>query len=150
MKHTDQAVHFFRNGFNCSQSVLAAFSPVTDLSGDQCLRIATAFGGGMGRQQLTCGAVTGALMVLGLKFGKALHDPESNKVETYLKANAFFREFRALHGSITCCELLNGLDMNNPADMKKINEQDMFKTHCAKYVRDAVEITRKLIDAGDE
>ena len=150
MKRSDQAVHYFRNGFNCSQSVFAAFHDIADLPEDQCLRIATAFGGGMGRQQMTCGAVTGALMALGLKYGKALHDPESNKVDTYLKTTAFFREFRARHKTINCSELLEGLDMNNPADLKKINEKDLFRTHCAQYVKDAVAIACQLMQEEDE
>ena len=145
MKKSEKAVSYFRNSFNCSQSVLASFYEDFELTEDSSLRIATAFGGGMARQQLTCGAVTGALMVLGLKYGKALNDPDSRKAETYEKANRFFLEFKKLHGSVTCRELLNGLNMNDEKDMKKINDLEMFRTHCARYVKDAAEITQKLL-----
>ena len=66
MTKSETALDYFRNKFNCSQAVFAAFGPAYGLSEDSCLKIGCAFGGGMGKQQLTCGAVTGALMALGL------------------------------------------------------------------------------------
>ena len=74
MKKSEKAVEYFRNKFNCSQSVLTVFSNEYGLSENDCLKMACAFGGGMGRQQQTCGAVTGALMALGLKYGKGIND----------------------------------------------------------------------------
>lgn len=82
MKPQEKAIACFRNGFNCSQSVLSAFGPYYGLNDDQCLRVACAFGAGMARRQMTCGAVIGALMALGLKHGKSLNDDESKKTNT--------------------------------------------------------------------
>ncbi len=98
----------------------------------------------MGRTQNTCGAVTGALMVIGLKYGKGINDPEEKKAFTYSKSREFFDEFIKLNGSINCLELLNGLDMNNPDDHKKIIEQKLFENSCEKYVMDAVRIAEQL------
>lgn len=141
-----KAIEYFRNKFNCSQSVLATFGPEYGLSDDECLKIATAFGGGMGRQQHICGAITGALMVLGLKYGKGLNDPEEKKKYTYQLTKEFFDEFKRLNGSENCLELLDGLDMNNPVDNKKIVERNYFEIRCEKYVSDAVNILSKMIE----
>ncbi len=148
MTRKEESVSYFRNSFNCAQSVLSVFHADFNLPEDTVLKIATAFGGGMGRQQFTCGAVTGALMALGLKYGKGRNDSDEKKKETYRHTVDFFNEFKKQHGSISCRELLEGLDMQNPDDMKEINRRDMFRTHCEKYVGDAVEIAGKIIGIG--
>ena len=145
MKKSDKAVEYFRDKFNCSQSVLTVFSSDYGLSENDSLKVACAFGGGMGRQQLTCGAVTGALMALGLKYGKGIGDPEENKQVTYSKTREFFEEFIKIHGSANCRELLDGLNMSDPEDHKKIVDRNLFVIKCERYVVDAVNITEKLI-----
>ena len=80
MDHSEKALNLFDNKFNCAQSVLTAFAEELGLTEDESLRVACAFGGGMGRQQLTCGAVTGAAMALGLKFGKGKNDERWKKI----------------------------------------------------------------------
>ena len=145
MTKEKKAVELFRNKFNCSQSVLAVFGPEYGLDEDNCMKTACAFGGGMGRQQYTCGAVTGALIVLGLKHGKGLNDPEKKKKFTYSVTKEFFNEFIRLNGSTNCRELLEGLDMNNPDDHKLIKERRLFDKNCEKYVSDAVMILKKIL-----
>lgn len=145
MNRSEKAKTYFHNGFNCSQSVFAAFSPETGISGDDSLRIATAFGGGIGRQQLVCGAVTGALMAISAKYGKALHDPEAKKQETYLLTQAFCEAFIRKHGSLNCRDLLMGLNMQDPEENRKIKELGLTETHCNRYVTDAVVITEELL-----
>ena len=146
MDKQTKAIDYFRNKFNCSQSVLAVFGPEFGLSEDECLKIATAFGGGMGRQQHICGAITGALMVLGLRYGKGLNDPEEKKRHTYRITKEFFDEFKKLNGSENCLELLDGLNMNNPDDNKKIVERNYYDIRCEKYVSDAVNILAKIME----
>jgi len=145
MNRKEKAIDYFRSRFNCSQSVFTVFGTGQGLSEDDCLKASCAFGGGMGRQQMTCGAVTGAMMALGLKYGKAMNDPEDKKAETYAKTRQLFSEFIKLHGTTSCRELLKGLDMNDPEDHKKIIELGLFEKLCEKYVSDAVGITEKLI-----
>lgn len=144
MKKSETAVNYFRNKFNCSQSVFTVFGLDNGLSEDDCLKIGCAFGGGMGRQQHTCGAVTGALMAIGLKYGKAMNDPDDKKDHTYSLTNDFFSKFTELNGSINCKVLLEGLNMNDPEDHKKIIERDLFNVNCEKYVADAVKITEEI------
>jgi C_GCAxxG_C_C family probable redox protein len=145
MKKADKAVEYFRNKFNCSQAVFTVFGTEYGMSENECLKVACAFGGGMGRQQFTCGAVTGAIMALGLKYGKGLNDNEEKKQQTYSKTRELFAEFIKLHGSTNCRELLNGLDMNNTEDHKKIIEQRLFDVECENYVADSVMIVEKIM-----
>ncbi len=144
MRKADKSVEYFRNKFNCSQAVFTVFGTEYGLSENECLKLACAFGGGMGRQQLTCGAVTGAMMALGLKYGKGLNDSEEQKQQTYSKTRELFAEFIKLHGSTNCLELLNGLDMNNTEEHKKIIEQRLFDVKCEDYVADSVMIVEKI------
>ncbi len=145
MKKADKAIEYFRSKFNCSQSVFTVFGTEYGLPENDSLKVACAFGGGMGRQQHTCGAVTGAMMALGLKYGKALHDTEEKKQLTYSKTRELFAEFIKLHGTTNCRELLDGLDLNNPEDHEKIIQQRLFDIKCEKYVTDSVTIVEKIM-----
>jgi len=144
MNRSDKSLEYFRNKFNCSQSVFTVFGTDYGLSENDCLKVSCAFGGGMGRQQITCGAVTGALMAIGLKYGKGIGDPEEKKQLTYEKTREFFMEFINHHGSTSCRELLEGHDMNDPDDHKKIIDQGLFEKLCEKYVADAVAIAERI------
>ena len=144
MNRSDKAIKYFRSKFNCSQSVFTVFGTEYGLSENDCLKIGCAFGAGMGRQQLTCGAVTGALMALGLKYGKAIGDPDEKKQHTYEKTREFFNEFVRINGATSCRKLLRDMDINDPDDHQKIVDQGLFETLCEKYVTDAVRIVEKI------
>jgi len=144
VKRSEMAVDYFRKSFNCSQAVFTVFGKDYGLSENDCLKVSCAFGGGMGRQQHTCGAVTGALMAIGMKYGKALNDPEEKKKETYAKTREFFEQFTGLNGSVNCKVLLDGLNMNDPVDHKEIMERKLFDNSCEKYVADAVKIVEAI------
>jgi len=148
MTKSENATLWFADSFNCSQAVLASFGQDYGLTEDQCLKIGCAFGGGMARRQMTCGAVSGALMALGLHYGRAADDQYAKTARTYDKSNEFINEFKKLHGSITCRGLLQGLDMNDPTDMAMIRELNLYQTVCTKYVQDSVEITERVIGEG--
>lgn len=143
MTKAEIARNYFANSFNCSQSVLCAFAPDLGITEDTSMRIACGFGGGMGRKQMTCGAVTGAIMALSLKFGKGLNDEDAKKLHTYEKTVALMNEFKKRHNSVTCRDLLEGLDMID--DVAKIKERRLFETKCVTYIKDAVEITEGLM-----
>jgi C_GCAxxG_C_C family probable redox protein len=144
MTKSEKAIALFRNNFNCAQAVLAPFAQDLGLSEDQCLKVACAFGGGMARQQLTCGAVTGALMALGLKYGRGLDEDPQKKADTYKKTMEFVNEFTKKHGSIECKALMKNLNFHNEEDAKKIKELKIHETLCEEYVKDAIEITKKI------
>jgi C_GCAxxG_C_C family probable redox protein len=144
MDRTESALQYFKTGFNCSQAVVASFGNQFGLTENHCLKMACAFGGGMGKQY-TCGAVTGALMVLGLHFGKGKMDDDSKKIQTNEKSAEFMKAFTEKHGSINCLDLLDGLHMSIPEESKEINARDLYQVRCTRYVSDAVQITEKLI-----
>lgn len=145
MNHSESALQYFRTGFNCAQSVLTPFNKQFGLTEDHCLKIACSFGAGMGRQQHTCGAITGALMVLGLHFGKGKMDDNAKKFLTYEKSVEFMKAFTEKHGSINCLDLLDGLHMSIPEESKEIDARELYRVRCTRYVNDAVEIAEKLI-----
>ncbi len=145
MDNSNSALQYFKTGFNCAQSVLTPFKNQFGISEEHCLKIACAFGAGMGRQQHTCGAVTGALMVIGLHFGKGKMDDNSKKINTYEKAVEFMKAFTEKHGSVNCLELLEGLHMSVPEESKEIEARELYSVKCTRYVSDAVQITEKLI-----
>ena len=140
----EKALTCFQNNFNCSQSVLCALSHRTGLSEDASLKIATAFGTGIARNQLVCGAVTGALMAIGLKHGMGLDSALENKKNTYNIANDFIDEFKVKHKSIVCLDLL-GVDMNTPEGQKKFERENLIVTKCGCFVADAAEIAEKYL-----
>jgi len=148
MSRSEKALDYFDNKFNCAQSVLSAFAEDLGLNEDELLRVACAFGGGMGRQQFTCGALTGAAMVLGLKFGKGKNDCDEKKQLTYDKTVDLFKEFEKLNGATNCFTLLNELSMNDDNDHNSIVEQGLFETKCRKFVADAVELTERIINSS--
>jgi C_GCAxxG_C_C family probable redox protein len=146
MTRTERAAVLWQKGYNCSQSVLAAFAPEFGVPEDVALKMACAFGAGIGRQQHICGAVTGAVMAIGLKYGTGSDNPAGDKKVSYNKACLLFDEFRKLHGTVVCRDLLDGLDMNDPDDYRIITGKNMFVVRCGKYVQDAVRIAEKIID----
>ena len=144
MLDIDEITFLFDKGFSCSQIIFSEFAPRMGLSKEQALKIAGPFGGGMARLGNTCGAVTGALMVLGLKYGMYKEGDSDTKEKNYLIAQEFIEQFTALHGSISCKELLN-YDINNPKDYEILKEKNLFRTMCPKFVKDSMCILEKLI-----
>lgn len=145
MDRSEKALLYFDNKFNCSQSVLTAFAGELGLTEEESLRVACAFGGGLGRQQFTCGAVSGAAMALGLRFGKGKNDEDEKKQLTYEKTVELFEAFTNLNGSTNCRKLLHDLDMRDEKELSLINDQNLFHTNCRKYVVDAVTITERIL-----
>ena len=136
------ALSRFSEGFSCSQSVLSAFAPGFGLDADAALRVSAAFGGGMGRTGGTCGAVTGALMVLGLKYGATVVNPAAKDL-TAAQAREFMTRFQARHGATTCADLL-GVNISTPEGQAAARETNLFKTTCPALVASAAAILQEL------
>jgi C_GCAxxG_C_C family probable redox protein len=134
----------FTQGFNCSQAVFSTFAPELGVDRQTALRISTGFGGGMARQGLTCGAVTGAMMALGLRFGMDRPDQLQARDQTYALVQEFVRRFKDRHATITCNELV-GCDISDPAARKAANESGVFDRICPGLVHDAAEIAEALL-----
>lgn len=143
MSRLDDAEKLFRDGFNCSQAVLSVFAGDMDIEVETALKIACAFGGGM-RLGNTCGAVTGALMVIGLKYGKSKAEDNEARDRTYALAKEFQAAFSKIRGSIICRDLL-GYDLSTPEGYEAARENLAFIKICPGLVRDAVEILEEII-----
>lgn len=143
MSRVDEAVECFRAGAACSQAVLATFSPDFGLSRDQALKVASGFAGGM-RLGETCGAVTGAFMVLGLRFAGPRCDQRDGRGEIYAAMQDFVARFEKRNNTIVCKELL-GCDITTAAGAQKATDEGLFTTVCPKVVQDAAEILEEML-----
>jgi C_GCAxxG_C_C family probable redox protein len=143
-KRVEQAVRHFQDGFNCSQAVLASFAAEMGLDECLALRLATPFGGGMGRRGEVCGAVSGALMVLGLQAGTSDPQGKAAKEAAYQLAERFHQRFEARHDSILCRELV-GCDIRSPQGLALARAEGRFESRCPHFVQSAAEILEELL-----
>ena len=125
-------------GYLCSESVLKALAESFGIKNELIPRIATGFGGGMGRSGEVCGAVSGAFMGLSLLYGRDTPGKPGPR-RPYWYTTAAAAAFRKRHGTLRCHELLK-LDLNNPADYKTYSEQKMWTTNCCEYIEAAAGI----------
>lgn len=139
-----EARALFEGDYNCAQSVLAPFADRFGMDRKTALRIATPFGGGMGHNGQICGAVSGALMAIGLARGTEVYD-KAQKDACYALAQAFLKRFTAKHGDLTCPGLL-GLDIGDPAELEQVRALNLFHTRCPDFVGDAVIIVAELLE----
>jgi C_GCAxxG_C_C family probable redox protein len=144
MDVVERAVSLFQEGFSCSQSVCTAFSDGLGYSREQALRVSSAFGGGMGHNDEMCGAVSGALMVVGMKYGRVKADDAESKLKCYNLAGEFMRQFKEIYGSVQCTDLL-GCDLSTEQGMQRAREEGLFNTLCVDFVRDAARMLEKLL-----
>jgi C_GCAxxG_C_C family probable redox protein len=135
------AVARFRQNFNCAQSVFVAFAPQLGMDEGQALKLASPFGGGVARRGQTCGAVTGALMALGLAQGA---DTPAGKEDTYRMGQEFLQRFESRHATILCRELID-CDISTPEGRQQAREKGAFTTLCPLFVRDAAEIVQAML-----
>jgi len=145
MNRVERAVSCFKEGFSCSQAILSTYGEQFGLNREMALKVSGAFGGGMGRMGETCGAVTGAFMVIGLRYGKTKVEDEQTKERAYNLVKEFVDKFRSRNGSIVCRELL-GCDISTSDGMKIIREKKFITTLCPKFVHDAAEIIEQILE----
>ncbi|MGQ9506834.1 MAG: C-GCAxxG-C-C family protein [Candidatus Bathycorpusculaceae bacterium] len=138
----ERAVKRFLEGYNCAQSVLLTLFEYWNGENELIPKIATAFGGGIGRCGSVCGTLTGGVMALGIKYGT--NEPFLEKrLKVYEKAQKFYKQFKRRHGSVFCRELI-GYDLSNPKELEEVNKAKVFEEKCAKFVKSAIETLLKL------
>ena len=133
MSKADIAIKNF-DSYNCAQSVVTAYAGDYGLYKNQALQAAVGFGGGMGRVQDVCGAVTGAVIVLGLASDFKEEDGRPKINEVYAKVHSFINEFSAHKGTIKCRDLLEGCDLTSEEGQKDFRERNLKDT-CRSCVR---------------
>lgn len=144
MTMVGSAVSCFEEGFSCSQAVLSTYGPQMDLDRETALGVASAFGGGIAHRGETCGAVAGALMVIGLNCGRIGIDYDEAKWRAYDLAQRFMHEFESRNGSAVCRELL-GHDISTTEGLELVRQANLRSTRCRNFVRDAAEILDELL-----
>ncbi len=145
MCKSDCAVDCFNNGYNCAQAVFSTYCEQLGLDKTNALKIAGSFGAGMGYIGETCGAVTGAVMLIGLKHGKVHKDNNEAKETTYNLVQEYTKRFKAINGSVKCTELL-GYDLSTAEGFKTAGESNLWKTVCARLVKDSAQIVEELLE----
>jgi C_GCAxxG_C_C family probable redox protein len=140
----DAAIAIFESGFNCAQSVFVSCAETLPMDREAALAVAGAFGGGLGSTGNVCGAVTGAIMAIGLKYPRT--DPQNQEIReaSIQMTREFLRRFKDLNGSIECKTLLCH-DLGAPGGIQQARDRGLFKAVCPKMVRGAAEILDELM-----
>ena len=134
----------FLEGYNCAQSVLLTMFEHWNGENELIPKIATAFGGGIGRCGSVCGALTGGVMALGIKYGTNAPSLEK-RLKVYKLAQKFLERFEKHHGSVMCRELI-GYDLSVPEELEKARRARIFEEKCVNFVKEAVETLIELTE----
>jgi C_GCAxxG_C_C family probable redox protein len=137
----------FIKGFNCCQAVLSTYGTDLGIEKEKALKMASGFGAGIAYMGDICGAVSGAFMILGLKYGRCRIEDEKSKEKTYELIQKFIKDFKVKNGSIKCNDLL-GVDVGTKEGLKKAHDEGKFSTVCPAMVRDSASIIERLLKIG--
>lgn len=145
-KYSDIACYNFHCGCNCAQSVLCAFNDIIGLDEKTCMKLASSFGGGMGKLREVCGAVSAMFMIAGLLKGYEVAGDDIGKARQYQLIQDLAKKFKAKHGTIICRELLNLIDEDSPIPSKRTAEYYASRP-CEEFIKTASEIIENYIIA---
>ncbi len=144
----EKAVTYFDNGFCCSQAVFTTFATEYGIPEELALKISTQFGAGARKGEM-CGAVSGALMALGLKYGFSDGTAWEKKELAHRMADEFMNRFVEKKGTVVCRELL-GHDLSKQGELEQCRELGLFKTICPEMVRCAAEIVEDMLGSKNQ
>ncbi len=144
MAKSDTALTSFNTGITCSSAVFSAFADELGLDERTAKKIACGFGAGISRTGNICGAVSGALMVIGLKYGKAEIGDDAATEKTRALTRKFLYEFTQKNGSIYCTALL-GYNLQDQEEYNAAAKANLFRTKCPEYVKDAADILERIL-----
>ena len=133
----------FNEGYDCSMAVFSRLAESVGYTKEQGNKLAACFGVGM-MQGTICGAVSGAFMAIGAKYGNTEKGDMAQKGLCMSKRQEFVDKFTGEFGSLTCPGLL-GIDLREDEGMKAAQERKVFITQCPKYCVRAIEITKDLL-----
>ena len=139
----EEIKNLFMQGIDCSQVVTGAFAEKMGMTQEQARKVSSCFGGGMMCGE-TCGAVTGALMVIGMVYGHSREGDQSQKEIMAAKTGEFKKLFGEKYSSCICRELL-GHDISKPGEMEKVLEKGLMFDLCHRVVEDTIDILEKIL-----
>lgn len=143
---SEKAKELFMQGYNCSQAVVGAFCEDLGLDFETAMKLSSSFGGGMGRLREVCGAVSGAFMVAGLKYGYADPRDKTAKTEHYKLIQDMAAKFKEENGSIICRELLEVGDEKETHVPEDRTKEYYKKRPCAQLVETAAKIAEEMLN----
>ncbi len=138
-----KAREIFLGDYNCTQAVFRTILEEKGLYFNQAPIVAAGFGGGISRRGEMCGALTGAIMAIGVLQGQKYNEPGEHRKYTYKSTGELIEKFKAIHKSPICNDLV-GFDVRDSVARQKGNDEGVFKTICPKYVEDAVKIVLEM------
>lgn len=143
MNHIEKTVELFGQGYMCSQAVFAAFSEQFGVAEKQALQIGACFGGGMNKSEV-CGACTGALMALGMRYGQVNLNDQASRAQENAKAVEFLEKFKKRKGSYICRDIL-GCDISTEEGRAYALDNGLFGKLCPEMVKTAAEIVAEML-----
>ncbi len=140
-----KAVELFGEGYNCSQSVVAAYADIYGFTKEQALKMSASFGAGIGRMRETCGAACGMFLLAGLETGSTDPKDAAGKGANYAVVQNLAARFREINGSIVCAELLGlrekkDIGIGSPTQPQERNAEYYKKRPCVEMVRTAAQL----------
>lgn len=145
----DIAAAKFLSGYNCAQSIVYAFSDDLVIDKNLGLKVSCGFGAGMGRKQEICGAVSGGIMVIGLKYGRGERDDREIMDLSYAKVRELMDRFAEKHGTVICHKLLDGCGLLTDQGQRLFKEKDLLHKICVPCVMDVAGILEHILLRGE-
>ncbi len=142
---SEKAAAMVAGNWNCAQSVLGVFCADLGIDRETAMKLASGFGAGMARRQEVCGAVSGAIMAVGLRHGQAREDDKASKETAYRLTLELMTRFEGEFGSCLCRELLPGIDLATEAGHQRYKDEGWSEKVCRPCVRGAVRILEEIL-----
>ena len=145
MTRRELAMENFKKGYNCSQAIVLAFADILPMEKTALSKLASSFGGGMGRLREVCGSVSGMFMVVGLLYGYDGPETGQVKADHYARIQELAHKFEEEHGSIICREML-GLNVKHDTPTPEARTDEYYKKRpCAEIIGDAAELLEEYL-----
>lgn len=145
----ERALLLQKEGYSCAQSMVASLCERYGVDRSTALRFAGVFGSGIGMSTETCGVITGAMMLIGLKYGKVLPD-EADDLDRFGPAIEFIKRFKEKHDGMFKCRELLGYDLSKPEDLKYILDNNLFENICQRMVYDGADMIFDILENNPE
>ncbi len=145
MTRKDKAIQIYKQKFTCAQAVFTAYRQEDKLDEETALKLTTVFGAGVaGTGQNLCGAASGALLAISMKYGRGTEEDLEAKAKSYELAKKFMDEFQKINGSCICEKIL-GINIGTPENLRKARGMKLFETKCLDAVKSAADILDRLL-----
>jgi C_GCAxxG_C_C family probable redox protein len=147
MGRAETAAEYMRGGLNCAQSIVKAFSTELAMEESDAVKMAASLGAGLGRNGYVCGALSGAALVIGARYGNSDPADTAGRDKAYATADALLEKFKKEYHTVLCRELLS-IDLKNPAELNRAREAGVFRNQCPLFVLSAGRILEDILEAA--